>query len=173
MRQGPGVDVILDLHDIDLPSNSVGTIVCVDTLEHVEYPRRALEEIHRVLVPGGLTIISSVMNFEIHDYPNDYWRFTPEAFRSILKPFANCFVGYAGMEIFPHTVVGLGFKGAMPNIDAFQRQYELWQKSQIDQNKIEPLSLKKVVRMLTPPVLLPALSAAYRLVGRPADSGNK
>jgi len=170
MREGPGVDVILNLHDIDLPSESVGTVVCVDTLEHVEYPRRALEEIHRVLVPGGLTVISSVMNFEIHDYPNDYWRFTPEAFRSILNPFANSFVGYAGEEIFPHTVVGLGFKGDAPNLDSFKSQYEEWQRQQLQQDQHKPFSIKEAVRSLTPPILLPALSAVYRTVFRPADS---
>jgi 2-polyprenyl-3-methyl-5-hydroxy-6-metoxy-1,4-benzoquinol methylase len=47
MREGLGVDRILDLHDIDLPSESAGTIICLDTLEHVEYPHRALEDICR------------------------------------------------------------------------------------------------------------------------------
>ena len=82
MRQGIGVDQILNLHKINLPQESVGTVICLDTLEHVEYPHRALEEIHRVLKPDGIAIISSVMYFPIHDHPDDYWRFTPEAFRS-------------------------------------------------------------------------------------------
>ena len=41
MRTGPGVDQILNLHGIDLPPESVGTVLCLDTLEHVEYPRTA------------------------------------------------------------------------------------------------------------------------------------
>ncbi len=36
MREGVGVDKILDLHAIDLPSESVGSVLCFDTLEHVE-----------------------------------------------------------------------------------------------------------------------------------------
>jgi len=78
MREGPGVDKILDLHAIDLPSNSVGVVLCFDTLEHVEYPREALKEIYRILKPNGMAVISSVMDFPIHDHPYDYWRFTPE-----------------------------------------------------------------------------------------------
>ena len=35
MRPGPGVNRVLDLHALDLPSDSVGTVLCFDTLEHV------------------------------------------------------------------------------------------------------------------------------------------
>ena len=84
MRKGPGVDVLLNLHNIDLPSKSVGTALVLDTFEHVEYPRKAIDELYRILKPNGIIIISSVMNFPIHDHPADYWRFTPEAFKSLL-----------------------------------------------------------------------------------------
>jgi SAM-dependent methyltransferase len=130
IREGPGVDKILDLHKIDVPSKSIGTVLCLDTLEHVEYPHTALEEIHRVLKPEGIAVISSVMNFPIHDYPYDYWRFTPEAFKSILKPFRSYFVSYAGNTDFPHTIVGIGFKGNEPDIGKFKSLYEDWQISQ-------------------------------------------
>jgi SAM-dependent methyltransferase len=110
MREGPGVDKILNLHEIEMPSEHVGTVLCLDTLEHVEYPHKALKEIYRILKPDGIAVISSVMNFRIHDYPHDYWRFTPEAFKSLLKPFSDSFVSFVGLEDFPHTVVGIGFK---------------------------------------------------------------
>jgi len=35
--RGVGVDVVLNLHEIDLPSESVGTVLILDTLERVEY----------------------------------------------------------------------------------------------------------------------------------------
>jgi SAM-dependent methyltransferase len=127
MREGPGVDKLLNLHNIDLPSESVGAVLCFETLEHVEYPHRALEQIHRILKPDGIAIISSAMNYPIHDSPCDYWRFTPEAFKSILNPFADSFVGFAGREEFPHTVIGIGFKGAVPQLSEFKKRYKEWQ----------------------------------------------
>src|SRR5665647_1859435 len=57
MRRGPGVDCIADLHDIAMPTESVGTALVLDTLEHVEYPRKALEQIYRVLKPDGIVLI--------------------------------------------------------------------------------------------------------------------
>lgn len=127
IEEGPGVDVILDLHDIDLPDGVAATVLSLDTLEHVEYPHTALEEIHRILDPKGIVLISSVMKFHIH-YQPDYWRFTPEGFKSLLKPFAHWWVGYAGSIGFPHTVIGLGFKGTCPPRDEFEKRYETWQQ---------------------------------------------
>lgn len=147
MREGYGVDRILNLHNIDLPASSVGTAICIDTLEHVEYPHVALKELERILKPNGTLIITSVMNFPIHNYPFDYWRFTPEAFRSLLKPFRDSFVGYAGDSIFPHTVIGIGFKNENPDLKLFKQSYQVWQANQ-------PKSLKAIVKLFMPPILL-------------------
>jgi SAM-dependent methyltransferase len=111
MREGPGVDRVLNLHELDLPSASIGAALSLDTLEHVEFPRKAMSELYRVLADGGIVVISSVMNFPIHAYPDDYWRFTPAAFRSLLREFDSAVVESAGEPSFPHTVVGVAAKG--------------------------------------------------------------
>lgn len=150
MREGLGVDKVLDLHQIDLPDESVGTVLCLETLEHVEYPHTAMREIHRILKPDGIAVISSAMFFRIHNYPYDYWRFTPEAFRSLLKPFTSAFVGYAGEESFPHTVVGIGFKGNPPALSEFEEKYQTWQKRSYDSKRMR--IGKKIRRLLVPPL---------------------
>lgn len=127
MRPGPGVDLVLNLHNLDLPDSSVGTAICMDTIEHVEYPRQAINELHRTLQPNGVLIMSSVMNFPIHGYPNDYWRFTPEGFRSLLKDFSHAFVGFTGPSEFPHTIISIAFKGPEPDLSKFIIEYDAWQ----------------------------------------------
>ncbi len=130
MRPGPGVDEVLNLHEIDLPDETAGTVLVMDTLEHVEFARRAMEEVHRILKPDGIAVISSVMQFAVHDYPNDYWRFTTEGFKSLLRPFATVYVESAGQWWFPHTVVGVGFKAPVPQeqIRAFGQCVDAWKK---------------------------------------------
>jgi SAM-dependent methyltransferase len=154
MRPGLGVDKVLDLHDLALPADTAGTVLCLDTFEHVEYPHRAIAEIHRVLKPAGMVVITSVMDFPIHAYPHDYWRFTPEAFRSLLKPFAHSFVGFAGKELFPHTVAGIGWKGAPPDLTRFESGFSAWAKQQ------EPSAsaVKKAAKLLLPPLVWGSLS---------------
>jgi SAM-dependent methyltransferase len=128
LRPGPGVDRVLDLHRIDLPDGAAGTVLLLDTLEHVERFWVALDEVRRILRPGGLLLLSSVMDFPIHDHPADYWRFTPEGFRALLRPFDPSFVGYAGEADAPHTVVGLGYRGGEVSWEAFLPRYRQWQK---------------------------------------------
>lgn len=111
MRQGLGVDRIEDVHCLNVKKNSIGTVLIFDTLEHVENVHRAMEEIYRILKPGGMVIMSSVMNFPIHDYPSDYWRFTPKAFELLLKRFSTYEVEFDGDHQFPEGVYGFGIKG--------------------------------------------------------------
>jgi SAM-dependent methyltransferase len=84
MRTGPGVDRVEDLRALSFADGSIGTALCLDTLEHCEDPVAACRELARVTAPGGVCVISSVMLWGIHGYPSDYFRFTPEGLRSLL-----------------------------------------------------------------------------------------
>jgi SAM-dependent methyltransferase len=79
-RLGPGVDRVENVHQLSFPDNSVGAVLMLETLEHVENPLLAMAEIFRVLKPEGLIVISSVMDYPVHECPADYWRFTPQGF---------------------------------------------------------------------------------------------
>src|SRR5436305_1893940 len=98
IQEGLGVDRIEDIHAMTFADNSIGTVIALETLEHVADPLRAMEEIHRVLKPGGLVAISSLMFFPVHNHPWDYWRFTPEGFDLILRPFESRLVIPVGSE---------------------------------------------------------------------------
>jgi len=163
MRKGPGVDVILNLHNLDIPSESIGTVLILDTLEHVEFVRKAIEECYRILKPNGILVISSVMNFPIHDHPSDYWRFTPEAFKSLLKPFNSLFVDFAGESNFPHTVIGIGVKGSISKdtMDKFVERIKHWK---VHQGISSEYSWMRLIKLFTPPVLIPTLSKIYKKI---------
>jgi SAM-dependent methyltransferase len=110
---GEGVDVVLDLHRLDLPEGAIGTALIFDTIEHVRDPRLALTEIHRCLAPGGVVVLTSVMYFPVHAYPDDYWRFTTSGFAVLLAPFHLVALRAYGVSKLPHTVLGVGSKGPL------------------------------------------------------------
>jgi SAM-dependent methyltransferase len=153
MRYGPGVDSILDLHDLGLLGGSVGTALMLDTLEHVEFPRKAIENVKRILKPDGILIMSSVMNFPIHDFPYDYWRFTPEAFKSLLKVFKVSFVEAAGRPEFPHTIIGIGLKEgiAKESSQKFVEELMIWKERWTE--KAQPW-WKRIMKSFVPPLIV-------------------
>jgi SAM-dependent methyltransferase len=113
VQEGPGVDRVEDVHALTFPDGSVGTVVSLDTLEHVADPIRAMQEVHRVLRPGGVAVITSVMFFPIHAHPWDFWRFTPEGFSLLLEPFESSLVLHQGWDLMPESVLGVGVKGPL------------------------------------------------------------
>jgi SAM-dependent methyltransferase len=116
IQAGPGVDRIEDIHALTFADESVGTVLCFETLEHVADPIRAVGELHRILRPGGVLAISSVMFFPIHAHPWDFWRFTPEGFAKLLAPFPRSFVMAHGYDDLPEGVYGIGVKGDDPDL---------------------------------------------------------
>ena len=110
-REGLGVDRTEDVHHLSFPDASVGTVLMLETLEHVENPLKAMDEIFRVLKPEGLVVISSSMDYPVHEYPADYWRFTPQGFDLLLRSFSPRRVYVQGHPEFPHSLVGVGKKG--------------------------------------------------------------
>jgi SAM-dependent methyltransferase len=110
MRPGPGVDRVEDVTAIGLPDASAGTVLCIETFEHVFEVHRAFTEVFRLLQPGGVFVITTPLNFRIHGYPDDYWRITPNCLRRLLLPYAARVSGYQGYQAFPHTVMGVGIK---------------------------------------------------------------
>jgi SAM-dependent methyltransferase len=84
----PCIDIICDIGDMKPVSDeSIGLVLNLESLEHLPYPQKAIDEIHRVLRPNGLLILTTVMHFKIHQAPRDYWRFAPDGIELLLNRF--------------------------------------------------------------------------------------
>ncbi|MGH8986214.1 MAG: class I SAM-dependent methyltransferase [Acidimicrobiia bacterium] len=116
IQEGPGVDRIEDVHELSFADESVGTVICLETLEHVADPIRAMQEMHRVLRPGGVLAISSIMFFPIHEHPWDFWRFTPEGFERLLGAVRELARPRPRLPLPARGCVRVGMKGPEPKL---------------------------------------------------------
>src|SRR4051812_2681152 len=131
-RAGPGVDRIEDLRSLTLADASVGTAICLETLEHVEDPLSACRELARVVAPGGICLVSTPFLLGIHGYPNDFFRYTPEALRSLLGGFDAAWAAGVGDPEAPLWVFAVAVNGrpldialdGLPRVSSLQRRWD-------------------------------------------------
>lgn len=64
-------------------------LLCTEVLEHVADPTPLVREMHRVLRPGGLAIITIPWSARFHYIPFDYYRYTPSALEKLFKLFSK------------------------------------------------------------------------------------
>jgi len=69
-------NVFGDARYLPVGNDALDVVLLFEVLEHVKDTEKVLNEIRRVLRPGGQLFISVPFIYPIHDAPNDYWRFT-------------------------------------------------------------------------------------------------
>lgn len=72
----PNVDIVADAHRLPYADGSVDAIYCEAVLEHLYAPGRAVEEMRRVLTPGGKVFACTPFLQAYHGYPHHYQNFT-------------------------------------------------------------------------------------------------
>lgn len=89
MARGPGVQVIGDAQALGILDGAFEVVLCTEMLEHLPEPQRGLDEIYRVLAPGGTLVLTTRFLFPVHDAPHDYFRFTKFGLRYLLRRFEH------------------------------------------------------------------------------------
>jgi SAM-dependent methyltransferase len=87
IQRGAGVQIIGDAQALGIRDASFDVVLCTEVLEHIPDPQRAIDEMFRVLVPGGQLLLTTRFLFPIHDAPHDYFRFTKYGLRHLLRRF--------------------------------------------------------------------------------------
>lgn len=89
-------DTVGDVHSLPFADNSHGFILCTEVLEHLHSPQKAIDEMKRVLTPGGKILLTTRFVFPIHDAPIDYFRFSKYGLQLLFKDWEI-------IEIVPET----------------------------------------------------------------------
>jgi SAM-dependent methyltransferase len=60
-------------------------VLCNQVLEHVFNPQEFIAEIRRVMVPGGMLLLTVPFVWDEHEQPNDYARYSSFGLKSLLE----------------------------------------------------------------------------------------
>lgn len=71
-----GLDVLADLNRLPFADAVFDGALNIVTLEHLREPHLAMREMARVLKPGGHLLLIAPHQWEVHQEPHDYFRYT-------------------------------------------------------------------------------------------------
>lgn len=102
LRKGKNVDIVMDSHNLSTFSDGFfDCVVCLEMLEHDSNPFLTIKEIYRLLPHNGLFILCVPgIEFPKHDCPADYWRFTKDGIKVLLRDFQIIEIKEEDKEVF-------------------------------------------------------------------------
>jgi len=90
------LDVLADLTRLPFPTGCFDAAINISTLEHVREPACVLRELARTLAPGGALLLIVPFDWEVHQAPHDYYRYTRHGLAYLLER-----AGFVEIEIQP------------------------------------------------------------------------
>jgi SAM-dependent methyltransferase len=90
------LDAIADLAALPFSAGSFDATIHVVTLEHVPDPAGVVRELARTLAPSGRLLLIAPHEWEVHQAPHDYFRYTRYGLEYLLSK-----AGFSAIEIEP------------------------------------------------------------------------
>ncbi|MDV3503089.1 class I SAM-dependent methyltransferase [Marinobacter sp. M-5] len=79
-------DIAADLNKIiPVESDVADSVVSISVIEHLYDPETMLSEAYRILKPGGDLVVQVPWQWHIHEFPHDYFRYTPSGLSYLLQ----------------------------------------------------------------------------------------
>ena len=106
IHPGPGIDIVGDVHSLtaSVAPGSLDGVFSVAVLEHLAAPWLAAAEINRALKMGGETVHVTHQSWPVHETPNDFFRMSDQALRSLFGSATGFEVVECGMA-YPVAIV--------------------------------------------------------------------
>ena len=109
-------DIVSDLNKkIEMKDNNADTLVSLSVIEHLSEPQIFLNEAYRVLKKGGYFILQVPWQWQIHEAPHDFFRYTPHGLKYIFEK--------AGFEILEIIPISGFFSTSLTKINYFSSRF--------------------------------------------------
>ena len=108
------VERLEDLDRLPFDDYAARTVVCENAMQYVFDPQLAMDEMLRILAPGGLIVVVESARRPTGAGGDRYWTVHPGAIGRLLGPLDATLIGWIGHESAAHTVFGIGCKEPLP-----------------------------------------------------------
>lgn len=111
----PGANVLFvsDAHVLPIADAALDGVIMVSVLEHLYDPVRAVDQVARVLKRGGVFFSYAPFYHPYHASPHDYFRFTREGYRYLLREFSQVEIVSGGNSVaVTNDVMSRAFGGS-------------------------------------------------------------
>jgi ubiquinone/menaquinone biosynthesis C-methylase UbiE len=85
-------DIVGNIQNLPFLDGTVGGVICISVLEHVEDPAKAINEIYRILENGGKALVYVPFLFPYHakaGFYKDFFRFSRDGIEYLFKRFKD------------------------------------------------------------------------------------
>jgi SAM-dependent methyltransferase len=84
-HKNESIDIFYDGKNLPFPDQSFDSILCTEVFEHLFNLEEMLDELRRVLKPGGKMLVTVPFAWHEHEMPNDFGRYTSLGLQSLLQ----------------------------------------------------------------------------------------
>lgn len=91
--------IYYDGKHIPFPDGDFDGLISLEVLEHVEHYQELVDEMARVLKPGGLGLVTVPWTMRYHFIPYDYFRYTPTTLRKMFAAFREVTILPRGTDV--------------------------------------------------------------------------
>lgn len=96
---GVMADVVANLNEVlPIEPEAADTVVSLSVLEHLNKPQTMLNEAFRILKDGGGIVLQVPWQWQIHEAPYDYYRYTPYGLEYLFKN-----AGFVDIQVEPQA----------------------------------------------------------------------
>lgn len=130
---GARTSIICDAHTLPFADGSFDGVIAQAVIEYLIHPRKAVDEMHRVLRPGGLVYAETPFMQQVHGGPFDFVRYSHVGHRELFRRFdeiasgAACGPGMALASAYRHFLMCLATTRTGRSLaNAFARLTAFW-----------------------------------------------
>jgi SAM-dependent methyltransferase len=79
------IEIFANAYNTGLGSDTADTVLATAVLEHLERPQEAVNEMARILTPGGHVILTAPFFWHLHEAPRDFYRYTKFGLEHLIR----------------------------------------------------------------------------------------